>query len=250
MYDFSKQKIMLEVTLELLKENSLLEISSLGGGTALAGYYWNHRYSTDIDIFIYGNENKTHLLKPSNWSENIKSKMNYIGFTGNFRHNDIYTEIVIDKDSKIQFFDVVKKSKEPFCKANIWDKNIQIDTIEEIIAKKIYYRGDIGNSRDLFDIAIAVHEDPIIFSKMILKKEKIIALYKTLLNISNSEELKELYLHEIKQMNPNDKYDFLAKNTIIYLKDLLENVCASYDINYALSNNEYILIENEIYSNL
>lgn len=250
MYDFSKQKAMLEVTLELLKENSLLEISSLGGGTALAGYYWNHRYSTDIDIFIYGNENKTHLLKPSNWSENIKSKMNYIGFTGNFRHNDIYTEIVIDKDSKIQFFDVVKKSKEPFCKANIWDKNIQIDTIEEIIAKKIYYRGDIGNSRDLFDIAIAVHEDPIIFSKMILKKEKIIALYKTLLNISNSEELKELYLHEIKQMNPNDKYDFLAKNTIIYLKDLLENVCASYDINYALSNNEYILIENEIYSNL
>ncbi len=75
MYDFSKQKAMLEVTLELLKENSLLEISSLGGGTALAGYYWNHRYSTDIDIFIYGNENKTHLLKPSNWSENIKSKM-------------------------------------------------------------------------------------------------------------------------------------------------------------------------------
>ena len=250
MYDFSKQKAMLEVTLELLKENSLLEISSLGGGTALAGYYWNHRYSTDIDIFIYGNENKTHLLKPLNWSENIKSKMNYIGFTGNFRHNDIYAEIIIDRDSKIQFFDVVKKSKEPFCKANIWDKDIQIDTIEEIIAKKIYYRGDIGNSRDLFDIAIAVHENPIIFSKMILKKEKIIALYKTLLNISNSEELKELYLHEIKQMNPNDKYDFLAKNTIIYLKNLLENVCASYDINYELSNNEYILIENEIYSNL
>lgn len=250
MYDFSKQKAMLDVTLELLKENNLLEISSLGGGTALAGYYWNHRYSTDIDIFIYGNENKTHLLKPSNWSENIKSKMGSIGFTGNFRHNDIYTEIVIDKDSKIQFFDVVKKSKEPFYKVNIWNKDIQIDTIEEIIAKKIYYRGDIGNSRDLFDIAIAIHEDPVIFSKMILKKEKIIALYNTLVNISNSEELKELYLHEIKQMNPNDKYDFLAKNTITYLKILLENICASYDINYELSENEYILIENEIYSNI
>jgi len=32
--------------------------------------------------------------------------------------------------------------------------------------------------------------------------------------------------------------------------DLLENICASYDINYELSDNEYILIENEIYSNL
>ena len=38
MYDFSKQKIMLEVTLELLKENNLSNISSLGGGTALAAY--------------------------------------------------------------------------------------------------------------------------------------------------------------------------------------------------------------------
>ena len=74
MYDFSKQKAMLEVTLELLKENNLSNISSLGGGTALAAYYWNHRYSTDIDIFIYGNENKTHLLKPSNWSDPIRDK--------------------------------------------------------------------------------------------------------------------------------------------------------------------------------
>lgn len=171
MYDFSKQKSMLEVTLELLKENNLLDISSLGGGTALAGYYWNHRYSTDIDIFIYGSENKTQQLKPSNWSENIKSKMNSLGFSGNFRHNDIYTEIVIDKDSKIQFFDVVKKSYEPFCKTNLWNMDIQIDTIEEIIGKKIYYRGDIGNARDLFDIAIAVHDNPVIFSKMILKKK-------------------------------------------------------------------------------
>ena len=112
MYDFSKQKIMLEVTLELLKENSLLEISSLGGGTALAGYYWNHRYSTDIDIFIYGNENKTQLLKPSDWSENIKSKMDSIGFNGNFRHNNIYTEIVIDKDAKIQLTWAISHAKE------------------------------------------------------------------------------------------------------------------------------------------
>ena len=45
-----------------LKENNLLEVSTLGGGTALAAYYLNHRYSTDIDIFIYAKENKTHLL--------------------------------------------------------------------------------------------------------------------------------------------------------------------------------------------
>lgn len=250
MYDFSKQKAMLNATILLLKEKNLLNVSSLGGGTALAAYYWNHRYSTDIDIFIYDKEDKKDLLKESSWSEDVKKSMEKIGYEGEFINHPVYSEITIDKDCKIQFFDVVKKSHMPFKKVNLWNHEILIDTVEEIIAKKIYYRGDIGNSRDLFDIAIAIHEDPAIFSKMILKKEKIITLYKTLLNISNSEELKELYLHEIKQMNPNDKYDFLAKNTIVYLKNLLENICASYDINYELSNNEFTLIENEIYSNL
>ncbi len=51
MYDFFKQKEMLAVTLDLLSQNNLLEISSLGGGTVLAAFYFNHRYSTDIDIF-------------------------------------------------------------------------------------------------------------------------------------------------------------------------------------------------------
>ena len=58
MYDFTIQKQMLDVTLDLLKENNLLEVSTLGGGTALAAYYFNHRYSTDIDIFIYVKKNK------------------------------------------------------------------------------------------------------------------------------------------------------------------------------------------------
>jgi hypothetical protein len=52
MYNFSKQKEMFNVAFQLLEENNLKEVSSLGGGTALAAYYWNHRYSTDIDIFI------------------------------------------------------------------------------------------------------------------------------------------------------------------------------------------------------
>lgn len=99
-------------------------------------------------------------------------------------------------------------------------------------------------------MVIAIHNNLTIFTKMILKKEKIQALYKTILNISNNLELKNLYFQEIQQMNPNKEYDFLAKHTIIYLKNLLENICASYEINYQLSDDEYILIENEIYRSL
>lgn len=250
MYDFSKQKAMLEATLLLLEENNLTKVSTLGGGTALASYYWNHRYSTDIDIFIYDEVDKKYLLKESTWSSKVKTAMKSIGYTGNFRSHPIYSEIVIYEDSKIQFFDVIKKSINPFQSVNLWGHEILIDTVEEIIAKKIYYRGDKGNSRDLFDIAIAFHKEPDILTRTILKKDKVITLFETVSNIYNNQELKDLYIEEIKQMNPNEEYKFLAKNTIEYLYNLLENICGAYDIPHDLSSEEFIEIEDYVYKSL
>ncbi len=250
MYNFSKQKAMLEATLLLLKDNDLSEVSTLGGGTALASYYWNHRYSTDIDIFIYDKVDKKHLLKESTWSEKVKTEMKSIGYDGNFRNHPIYSEIVIDENCKIQFFDVVKKSHIPYVKVSLWGHELLIDTVEEIIAKKIYYRADKGNSRDLFDIAIAFHKKPDILTKTLLKKDKVITLFETVSNIYNNQELKDLYLEEIHQMNPNKEYDFLAMNTIEYLHNILVNICGAYDIAHDLSTEEYIEIENYVYTSL
>ncbi len=250
MYNFSKQKAMLEATLLLLKDNDLSEVSTLGGGTALASYYWNHRYSTDIDIFIYDKVDKKHLLKESTWSEKVKTEMKSIGYDGNFRNHPIYSEIVIDENCKIQFFDVVKKSYIPYVKVSLWGHELLIDTVEEIIAKKIYYRADKGNSRDLFDIAIAFHKKPDILTKTLLKKDKVITLFETVSNIYNNQELKDLYLEEIHQMNPNKEYDFLAMNTIEYLHNILVNICGAYDIAHDLSTEEYIEIENYVYTSL
>lgn len=250
MYNFSKQKAMLEATLLLLKDNDLSEVSTLGGGTALASYYWNHRYSTDIDIFIYDKVDKKHLLKESTWSEKVKTEMKSIGYDGNFRNHPIYSEIVIDENCKIQFFDVVKKSHIPYVKVSLWGHELLIDTVEEIIAKKIYYRADKGNSRDLFDIAIAFHKKPDILTKTLLKKDKVITLFETVSNIYNNQELKDLYLEEIHQINPNKEYDFLAMNTIEYLHNILVNICGAYDIAHDLSTEEYIEIENYVYTSL
>ena len=250
MYNFSKQKDMLEATLLLLKDNDLSEVSTLGGGTALASYYWNHRYSTDIDIFIYNKVDKKHLLKESTWSEKVKTEMKSIGYDGNFRNHPIYSEIVIDENCKIQFFDVVKKSYIPYVKVSLWGHELLIDTVEEIIAKKIYYRADKGNSRDLFDIAIAFHKKPDILTKTLLKKDKVITLFETVSNIYNNQELKDLYLEEIHQINPNKEYDFLAMNTIEYLHNILVNICGAYDIAHDLSTEEYIEIENYVYTSL
>jgi len=45
--------------------------------------------------------------------------MKSIGYDGNFRNHPIYSEIVIDEECKIQFFDVVKKSHIPYVKVNL-----------------------------------------------------------------------------------------------------------------------------------
>ncbi|MAD42754.1 MAG: hypothetical protein CL623_10250, partial [Arcobacter sp.] len=68
------------------------------------------------------------------------TEMKSIGYNGNFRNHPIYSEIVIDEECKLQFFDVVKKSHIPYVKVNLWGHELLIDTVEEIIAKKIYYR--------------------------------------------------------------------------------------------------------------
>lgn len=250
MYDFTIQKKMLKASALLLKDNGLFEISAFGGGTALAAYYWNHRYSTDIDIFLYAQENKTQLLKPNKWSGKVTSLMKELGYSGNFIHNNIYTEIGIDGDSKIQFFDVIKKSINPYKKVSLWGEEILIESVEEIIAKKIYYRADIGNARDLFDIALAIHKEPEVLDKTTLSKEKIKLLYETVSNIKNSKELKDEYLLEIDQMSPNKEYKNISINTIDYLYNILENYCGAYDIGYELSDDEYKLIENSVYEQI
>lgn len=158
--------------------------------------------------------------------------------------------IKLIKNIYYQFFDVVKKSYIPYVKVSLWGHELLIDTVEEIIAKKIYYRADKGNSRDLFDIAIAFHKKPDILTKTLLKKDKVITLFETVSNIYNNQELKDLYLEEIHQMNPNKEYDFLAMNTIEYLHNILVNICGAYDIAHDLSTEEYIEIENYVYTSL
>ena len=77
MYNFESQQKMLSVSLALLEEKGIKNISAIGGGTALAAYYWDHRYSTDIDIFIYGGRTEyKDTLRPAYWSDDIKDLQN------------------------------------------------------------------------------------------------------------------------------------------------------------------------------
>lgn len=247
MYDFSLQKSMLSVSLELLKDNEIEDISALGGGTALAAYYWNHRYSTDIDIFIYSKGKTIDRLRPNLWSDKVTKRMKDIGFDGDFKMHPIYTELAIDENSKMQFFDVNNYTDNPYNRIKLWGLECNIESIGEIIAKKIYYRCEKGNARDLFDIALAIHKQPDILNDLNIKQDKIFALYQTVVNIKNDNALSTQYIKEIEQMNPSKEYITIALNTVEYLSLFLENYTSAYSMGIELDNEELFAIEQHVY---
>lgn len=57
-------------------------------------------------------------------------------------------------------------------------------------------------------------------------------------------------VEEIKQMNPNEKYNVLALNGIEYLQQMFESICASYNLGIELSKEQFIEIEKYVYNNL
>ncbi len=75
-------------------------------------------------------------------------------------------------------------------------------------------------------------------------------MFETIKAIFNNQELKDLYLEEIKQMNPNIEYKFLATNAISYLYCLLESISAAYTMGLKLKSEDFVEIENHCFNSL
>ena len=232
MYDFQLQEEMLDISLELLRDVGIDAPAALGGGTALSAFYWQHRFSTDIDIFIYSNEkNVLNKIDPRNADQDIKARLSRINYKDDLKKHPIYTEIAIDDNSKMQFFTVNGFTATPYSQVRLWGKEILIESIEEIIAKKVYYRCGDANSRDLFDLAVAIYKDPTILISINVKKEKLERLYDSVATIFENEELMEIYKLEIEMMKPVEEYISIARNGIMYLKTFLENYISGLEMN-------------------
>ena len=212
MYDFSSQATMLGYAIDALKAVGVYEEASLGGGTALSAYYWNHRYSTDIDIFLTTSGSLPSLrvaLQKMNISDDIR-------FPGN------YLEILISETEKIQFFETCPRMTENRILTSLWNFNdVYIEGIEEILVKKIYYRAHKGNTRDIFDIAVGVSKNPHFFEECLskggLSQEHLAILKNTLAQIVGNKDLLKIYHDEIALMEPAQEYLTLSLDAPINL---------------------------------
>lgn len=207
MYDFSKQANMLALAIDALKSIGIYEDTSLGGGTALSAYYWEHRYSTDIDLFI-DNSNTLNDIRTYFSSLHVKYDIRFPGH---------YVEIHLNSNEKIQFFETSPCTNAPRICTNLWGfENIYIESVEEILAKKIRFRGDKGNTRDIFDIALGISKNPSLIQEAVacgaFSGANLSTLKKTLEAIVTSKDLMQIYKMEIDFIDPAPQYKELAFN--------------------------------------
>ncbi len=136
-----------KLALKILAHERILKSQwSFGGGTALTTYY-NHRKSKDIDIFIRDVQLLTKFTPRLN--DYVAEKAD------DYTEMSNYLKLRI-KQQEIDFIVAPLLTKNPTIKKNIGNTQIYIETPEEIVIKKIFYRADSFKTRDVFDLAVVI----------------------------------------------------------------------------------------------
>lgn len=204
---YSEQIKALELFFDEININSIPKQKiKFGGGTALTIYYFQHRLSFDIDLFV---EDIQYLdfIRPKLWIEEsihfnaseYIDQHNHIGLTTS---NDIKVDILCDTNSTDGFID---DSKE------IFPFDIYIESIESILSKKITFRKKDNKARDIFDIVTAISKDKLILKKMLesnkVSKDDILILQESIKNLNQKK-----YSIEIEMIEPFKEFHDIANN--------------------------------------
>ena len=128
---------------------------TFGGGTVLMLRY-GHRFSKDIDIFVPDPQSLGFVTpRLSDVAESITS--DYVEAAG-------YVKLYLP-EGEIDFVAAPNLTLPGFAFETIMGHQVRVETSVEIIAKKMWHRGDRITGRDIFDFAlIAAHEPEALMS--------------------------------------------------------------------------------------
>jgi Nucleotidyl transferase AbiEii toxin, Type IV TA system len=133
-------------------EQVIVDSWSLGGGTAMM-LQIDHRESNDVDIFL-PDPQLLSFLDPR-----------LHDFEFEIRPSDCrgdgagFIKLAFDNIGEIDFIVGHAMTDTPTTKRTIESEYVDLETVAEIIAKKIHYRGASIKPRDIFDIAAAAKLD-------------------------------------------------------------------------------------------
>ncbi len=209
--NFKEQIEALENTYNEILKNIPVNAWSFGGGTALAIYHFEHRMSFDIDIFVNDVQYFSYLSPKWFIDDSEVFKSNYAESATNIKlttKNDIKVDFIVSPN-----LTNIKPSKNDKLDLGF---DFYVDSIEEIISKKIRYRKEMNLTRDIFDIALAITKDSTLFKRLqsnnTINLDEIFVWQNALSELNQKE-----YLNEIDIVSPVDEF----KNIAVNAKDII-----------------------------
>lgn len=195
------------------RNHNLLSSWTFGGGTAMM-LQINHRESHDVDLFLDDPQ-----LLPY-----VTAAVEEMSFeTGQPSYNGDGTghlKIAFEGVGEIDFI-VTGHILEPYAKSReILDREVELETVPEIIAKKVRFRGASLQPRDVFDIAAASDAG---YEDQIRDTLSEIAHYRDIA-AGRLDALKEDYVNSlIQQLMLKAEFETTARNAISTARHLLQS---------------------------
>ena len=133
-------------------EQVIIDSWSFGGGTAMM-LQIDHRESRDVDIFL-PDPQLLPFLDPKLHDFEFEIRPSDYGGDGTG-----FLKLAFEDIGEIDFIVGHAMTAAPTARRTIQGEDVDLETVAEIIAKKIHYRGTTIKPRDIFDIAAAASCD-------------------------------------------------------------------------------------------
>ena len=140
--------------IEFVGKSEIAPLFYLTGGTALAGFYLNHRFSDDLDFFTDKKDFPTFQV------EAIAEEIRKLIGADDFQYSKVYDRRILFFNKNSEEFKV-EFSYYPFQRLNPSNKinNFNIDSLEDIGANKIMALVDRIDAKDFVDIYFLLKEN-------------------------------------------------------------------------------------------
>ena len=182
---------------------------TFGGGTVLM-FRYQHRLSKDIDIFV-PDPQYLGFVTPRLSDVAAAVSMDYV------EDQSSYVKL-IRPEGEIDFVASPNLTETPFEMWNIGGHHIRVETAAEIVAKKLWHRGDRAAARDLFDLSLVIEREPeaLVKAAKFLKKNA----DQFISQIAGRSAVLKAQFAEIDVLNYKPSYDEAARRAAKFLKSL------------------------------
>ena len=194
-------------------ERLLIDHWTFGGGTAMM-LQIGHRESRDVDIFL-DDPQLLPLLDPQ--KHDFQFEVRPADYRGDGTR---FLKLRFDKIGELDFIVASALTSSSTKQATIEGETVLLETIAEIITKKIYYRGASIQPRDIFDIAAAGEH----YANSIIEELKAYP-DEVARSLAAIRQLKPDFVNgTISQLSIKDQYAAIAKTAIERTKEILQAV--------------------------